>query len=300
MTRKVPRSDPASVKSNGIEIVYDTFGEPPAPPLLLIMGLGQQMIVWDEEFCTRLAIRGYWVIRFDNRDIGLSTRFDEAGVPDIPALMQALGQREAVRALYLLRDMADDAIGLLDALEIESAHVVGVSMGGGIVQEMAIHHPDRIRTMTCIMSSTGDPDLPPPTLEALSILLTPAPADRAGYIESSVQTWRVLNGPGFPIDEDRIRERAGRSFDRGLSPAGTVRQLAAILASGSRKEALKSVTIPTLVIHGNADPLVPVEGGIDIANSIPGAELMIIEGMGHDLPPAVAPQVIEAIARHAA
>lgn len=301
MTQRVPHSDPASVEANGIEIVYDTFGEASAaPPMLLIMGLGAQMIAWDEEFCAALAARGYWVIRFDNRDVGLSTRFDEAGVPDIPALMQAAAQGEAIQAPYTLRDMADDAVGLLDALGIESAHVVGISMGGGIAQEMTIHHPDRVRTLTSIMSSTGDPQLPPPKPEAAAILVTPAPTDRAGYIESSIKTWRVLSGPGYPLDEDRTRERAGRSFDRGLSPDGTARQLAAIMASGSHKEALKSVQVPTLVIHGDADPLVPVEGGIDTADSIPGAELMIIEGMGHSLPPEVAPQVIEAIARHAA
>ena len=299
MTLKVSHSDPASVEANGIEIVYDTFGEPPAPPMLLIGGLSQQMIAWDEQFCAALAAQGYWVIRFDNRDVGLSTKFDEAGVPDVLALMQAAAQGEAVQAPYVLRDMADDAVGLLDALGIESAHVVGVSMGGMIAQEMAIHYTDRVRTLTSIMSSTGNPDLPPPTPEAMAILVTPAPTDRAGNIESSVQTWRVLNGPVFPLDEDLTRERAGRFFDRGLSPEGTVRQLAAILASGSRKRALQSVTVPALVIHGDADPLVPVEGGIDTADSIPGAELMIIEGMGHSLHPEVAPRIIEAIVRHA-
>lgn len=300
MTQKVPHSEPASVHANDIDIVYDTFGDPSAPPMLLVMGLGGQMIAWDEEFCAALAAHGYWVIRFDNRDVGLSTKFDEAGVPDVLALMQAQAQGEANQAPYLLCDMADDAVGLLDTLEIESAHVVGVSMGGMIVQTMAIHHPDRVRTMTSIMSSTSAPDLPPPNPEAMAILVAPAPTERAAYIERSVQNWRVLNGPVFPLDEALTRERAGRAFDRGLSPEGTMRQLAAVLASGSRKEALKPVTVPTLVIHGDADPLVPVEGGIDTANSVPGAELMIIEGMGHSLPPAVAPQVIEAIVRHAA
>jgi pimeloyl-ACP methyl ester carboxylesterase len=299
MIRNIAHSDPTRVKVNRIEIVYDTFGEPSASPLLLIMGLGEQMIAWEEDFCTQLAAQGYWVIRFDNRDVGLSTKLDEAGVPDVLALMQAQTRGGAVQAPYTLRDMADDAVGLLDALAIVSAHVVGISMGGMIAQEVAIHHPTRVQTLTSIMSSTGHPELPPPKPEALPVLVTPFPTDREGYIKHSIETWRVLSGPGFPVDEDRIRERAGQFFDRGLSLAGTARQLAAILASGSRQEALRSVAVPTLVIHGDADPLVPVECGIDTANSIPGAELLIIKDMGHDLPLAVAPRVIEAIARHA-
>ncbi|HEY69069.1 MAG TPA: alpha/beta fold hydrolase [Anaerolineae bacterium] len=299
MAGSVAHSEPSTAKANGIEIVYDTFGEPIAPALLLIMGLGAQMVSWDEDFCRELAGRDYYVIRFDNRDVGLSTKFDEAGIPNTLALLQAQMQGEPVQAPYTLRDMADDAAGLLDALGIEAAHVVGASMGGMIAQAMAIHHPDRVRTLTSIMSSTGNPDLPPPTAEALEILLKPAPTDRDGYLESAVQSWQVLGGPGFPVDEDRIRTRAGRAFDRGLHPEGTARQMAAVLASGSRKEALRSVTVPTLVIHGDADPLVPVEGGIDTADAVPGAELLIVEGMGHDLPPALWPRMIDAIARHA-
>jgi pimeloyl-ACP methyl ester carboxylesterase len=299
MIPSVPHSDPARVKANGIELVYDTFGESSGAPLLLINGLGGQMISWDEEFCAPLADRGYWVIRFDNRDVGLSTKFDEAGVPDVFTLMQAQAHGEAAQAPYKLRDMADDAVGLLDALGVESAHVVGISMGGMIAQEVAIHHPSRVRTLTSIMSSTGNPALPPPKPEAMSVLLTPSPTDLDGYLENSLQTWRVLSGPGFPMDPDRVKERARLAFARGLSVAGTARQLAAVVTSGSRKEALQSVTVPTLVIHGEADPLVPVECGIDTADSVPGAELLIIEGMGHDLALAVAPRVIEAIARHA-
>jgi pimeloyl-ACP methyl ester carboxylesterase len=299
VTHQVPHSDPAHANCNGIEICYDTFGDPSAPPMLLVMGLGGQMISWEEEFCEALAARGYWVVRYDNRDIGLSTRFDAAGVPDLMAMMQTMMQGQDIEAPYTLRDMADDAVGLLDALEIKSAHIVGVSMGGMIVQTMAIHHPDRVRTMTSIMSMTGDPDLPNPDPEVISLLVRPAPADRESYIASSVETWKALGSPGFPFDEDLIRKRAGRAYDRGLCPEGTMRQLAAILASGSRKEALASVSVPTLVIHGDADPLVPVAGGIDTAEAIPGAELMIIEGMGHEIPVPVAPRVIDAIARHA-
>jgi pimeloyl-ACP methyl ester carboxylesterase len=195
--------------------------------------------------------------------------------------------------------MAGDAVGLLDALEIASAHIVGASMGGMIAQVMAIHHPDRVRTLTSIMSTTGNPGLPPPTPEATAFLVTPIPMDREGYIEHSVKISHVLGGPVIPIDEALARKQAELSFDRNLNPAGLPRQLAAILASGSRVEALQSVNLPTLVIHGDADPLVTVEGGIDTANAVPGAELMIIEGMGHALPPVLWPQVIDAIAKHA-
>jgi len=299
MMQAVLHSDPVKVAVNGIEIVYDTFGEPTAAPLLLVMGLGGQMIAWDEALCRQLAAQGYWVIRFDNRDVGLSTRFADLGIPNILAMMQAQMAGEEIVPPYLLRDMADDAVGLLEALGIEGAHIVGVSMGGMIVQEMVIHHPERVLTMTSIMSSTGNPALPPPKPEAMAILLEPAPEGRENYIESSVRASQVLNGPGFPLDVERVRMKAGLAFDRGLSPAGTTRQLAAVLGSGSRKEALQSVTVPTLVIHGDADPLVPVEGGIDTAEAIAGAELLIINGMGHDLPPTVWPQVMDAIIKHA-
>jgi pimeloyl-ACP methyl ester carboxylesterase len=299
MNQKVNYTDPVKIAANGIEIVYDTFGDPSEAPMLLVMGLGAQLINWDEEFCEKLAASGYWVIRFDNRDVGLSTHFDEAGIPDVLAMIQAQMQGKTLDSPYGLKDLADDAVGLLDAIGVQSAHVVGVSMGGMIVQEMAIHHAQRIRTMTSIMSSTGNPALPPPKPEAIDVLLKPPAADREAHIENSVEASKILGGPALAFDEARIKERAGWAYDRGLSPAGTARQFAAILASGSRKEALKSAKVPTLVIHGDIDPLVPVEGGIDTAQAIPGAQLLIIEGMGHDLPPAVWPQVIEAITKHA-
>jgi pimeloyl-ACP methyl ester carboxylesterase len=295
----VRRSEPALAKANGIELCYDTFGDRDAPALVLIMGLAAQMIAWDEEFCSQLASRGYWVIRFDNRDIGLSTKFAQHGVPNVLAVLTGQVQGDAIKVPYTLRDMADDTVGLMDALAIKSAHVVGVSMGGAIAQEMAIRHPERLRTLTSIMSSTGEPGLPMPTPEALEILLAQTPTDREGYFARHAQTWRVLRGPGFPLDEARDLERAARNFDRGLNPPGVARQLAAVVTSGSRKEALGSVKVPTLVIHGDADPLVRLEGGVATANAIPGAKLLVVKGMGHALPIPMWPQIIDAIDGHA-
>lgn len=296
---KIEHSEEATVKVNDIEIVYDSFGKHSDPPMLLIMGLSMQMIGWDELFCEELAKRGYWVIRFDNRDVGLSTKFEEAGIPDLMELMMKSQQGEAIEAPYTLSDMTADAVGLLDVLNISTAHIVGASMGGMIGQTIAINYPERVKTLTSIMSSTGNPELPEPEPEALSILITIPPSERAENIEQSVEAWRVLNGPKFSLDEELIRERAGRAFDRCYYPAGSVRQMSAILASGSRKEDLRNVKAPTLVIHGDADPLVPIEGGKETASSIPGAELLIIEGMGHSIPVEVALRIIEAIAQHA-
>jgi len=278
-----------------VEIAYDTFGERSNPAMVLIMGLGEQMIAWDEEFCGQLAAKGYWVIRFDNRDVGDSTAFDEAGVPDILALIQG----NKVEVPYTLEDMAGDTVGLLDALGVEEAHIVGVSMGGMVAQTVAIKYPERVRTLTSIMSTSGDPRLSQPKPEAGQLLLTPAPTERAAYIEHSLKVWHILGSPGFPFHENRTREFAGRVYDRGLNPQGFGRQLAAVYASGSRKGALESLDIPTLVIHGNADPLIPLEAGKDTAESIPGAKLMVIEGMGHNLPPEIWPKVVDAIAEHA-
>ena len=296
MIQQIAHSAAKRVQSNGIELVYDTFGDPSAPPMLLVMGLGAQMIKWDEDFCSKLATEGYWVIRFDNRDIGLSSKLTEAGVPNTMALMQGL----PVEVPYLLSDMANDAVGLLDALDIEQAHVVGASMGGMIAQMMAIMYPQRLHTLTSIMSTTGNPNLPPAKPEVLATLFQPAPAALEHYLKHSLGVSRLFAGPHFAFDEERALKRAIRAYERGLNPAGTARQLAAVIASGSRKEALKSVTTPTLVIHGDADPLLPLEGGIDTAEAIPNAELLIIPGMGHTLPLPVWPQVVGAIARHAA
>jgi pimeloyl-ACP methyl ester carboxylesterase len=298
MMPQVQHSEPAIAKVNDIEIVFDTLGDPSGSPILLIMGLGAQMIGWRDEFCEKLASRGYWVIRYDNRDVGLSTKFDDSSVPNMLKMLIASSQGETLESPYTMKDMADDGVGLLDALEIEKAHVVGVSMGGMIAQSIAIHHPTRLASLISIMSSTGESDLPPPTAEALAVLTAPAPTDREGYIEKSVENWQVLSGPKSSPDENLIREYAGLKFDRGIHPAGIARQMAAILASGGRRESLKSVTTPTLVIHGDVDPLVPVEGGVDTADAIPGTELIIIEGMGHDLPIELWPQLIDAIVLH--
>jgi pimeloyl-ACP methyl ester carboxylesterase len=284
---------------NGVEIAWDSFGDPTASPLVLIMGLGAQMVAWDDAFCARLAeAGGHRVIRFDNRDIGHSTHLSHLGVPDIQALMLQAMAGKPLSVPYTLRDMADDCIGLLDALGIERAHIVGASMGGAIGQEMAIHHPQRMRSFTSIMSTTGDPALPPPTPEALAVLFSPTPLTFDAYLAHYKKIWRVLRGPGFPLDEARDAERAQLIFLRGLNPGGVARQLAAVFASGNRKPALRDVRVPTLVIHGDADPLVPVACGVDVADAIAGAKLLRIPRMGHALPISMWPQIIDAIAAH--
>jgi pimeloyl-ACP methyl ester carboxylesterase len=288
----------ARVRANGIEIEYDSFGSASGRPLLLIMGLGGQSIMWDEGFCEALAERGHFVVRYDNRDVGLSTKFDAAGIPNVMELMMQSAAGTAPAVPYTLDDMADDAAGLLDALGLESAHVCGASMGGMIAQTVAIRHGGRLRSLVSIMSSTGNPSLPPAKPEAMAVLTTPPPTDRAGALDAAVRTWRTIGSPGFPFDEAKIRERAGRLYDRSFYPQGTARQLAAILAHGSRAPRLREVSAPTLVIHGAADPLVPLAGGQDTARSIPGAELLVIEGMGHDLPEGAWPQLVGAISEH--
>lgn len=277
--------------SETIRLAYDSFGDPADPVMLLVMGLGAQMITWPDEFCARLAGCGYHVIRFDNRDVGLSTHVQDAPEPDV---VQAMGG-DYSSAAYTLPDMAADAIGLLDALGIDSAHVVGASMGGMIVQCMAIDYPQRLRSMTSIMSTTGDPSVGRPSHAALAVLLAPPVTDRAGTIERAVEAARVIGSPGFDRDEDMIRERAGRAYDRAFDPMGVARQLVAIQASEDRTAKLASVTVPTLVVHGGSDALVDVSGGKATAAAIPGATLMIVDGMSHDLPEGAWPEIIQAI-----
>ncbi len=295
----LPHQPPRIARANGIELCYEIFGAADDEPMLLIMGLGAQMIHWDDDFCRQLALRGFRVIRFDNRDIGKSTWLSGGKRLTATELLKLRFLGIPVTAPYKLSDMADDVIGLLDNLGIQSAHLVGASMGGMIAQELAISHPDRVRSLTSIMSSTGNPKLPPPTREASAMLLAPPVTTRDEFIARYAQTWKILRVGSFPLDETKDRERAERTFARGLNPAGAGRQLRAILASGSRKERLKSLKTPTLVIHGTVDPLVRPEAGKDTAASIPGAKLKMVVGMGHALPIAMWPEIIGAIADHA-
>ena len=288
----------AQVTANGIQIEYDTFGDENSPALLLIMGLGTQMIAWDEEFCSLLADQGHYVIRFDNRDIGLSTKIEEAGIPDVMAAMTAAMSGEEVMSSYTINDMADDAADLLSALGVDKAHICGASMGGMIAQTMAFRHPNRVFSLISIMSTTGDPNLPQGKPEAMEVLVEKAPTERGAVIDRSVRVAKIIGSPGFPFDEARIRDKAAIAFDRSFYPQGQIRQLVAVLASGSRKEKLVEISAPTLVIHGSEDPLVPIEGGKDTAESIPGAELLIIDGMGHDLPQGAWSQLVNAISNH--
>src|SRR5215467_689952 len=263
------------------------------------MGLGAQMIHWDDEFCRQLAGRGFRVIRFDNRDIGKSSKMSGGKRLTPIELLKLRFLRIPVAAPYKLRDMAEDTTGLMDVLGIRSAHLVGASMGGMIAQEIAISFPQRLRSLTSIMSTTGNPKVPPPTREAAAMLMAPPPQTRDEYITRFAQNWKVLRAGSFPEDEALDRTRAELCWDRGLNPAGVGRQLRAILASGSRKARLRNVTTPTLIIHGTVDPLVHPMGGRDTAASIPGAKLMMVEGMGHAIPLPTWPQIIGAIDKHA-
>jgi pimeloyl-ACP methyl ester carboxylesterase len=277
---------------NGIEIAYQEVGGPDAAPLMLVMGLGTQMLGWDEEFCSLLAERGFRVVRFDNRDIGHSTMLESGGVPNRLDLF--IGRRES--AAYLLSDMANDTTALMDHLGIESAHVVGASMGGMIGQTLAIEHAERVRSLVSIMSTTGSRRVGTPTLKAFGVLLAKAPSGRDAYIERIVKTFKVIGSPAYPMDEARFRELAGRLYDRSHNPKGVLRQMHAIGASGDRTAALRKLQLPVTAIHGTRDPLVRPSGGRATARAIPGARLRIVEGMGHDLPRALWPTFVGEIA----
>jgi pimeloyl-ACP methyl ester carboxylesterase len=280
---------------NGITVCYETFGDPAAPPALLVMGLGMQMLAWDERFCRALADRGFHVIRYDNRDAGRSTRFDDVAPPSL----RELATRRIARPPYKLADMALDAAGLLTALELEDAHVVGASMGGMIAQSLAARHPARVRSLTSIMSSTGGRWSGQPALRAYPVLMGRPPREREAYVEHALKMWALIGSPGFDRAEDELREQLRTAYDRAFFPEATGRQLGAIIASGDRRRELRAVRAPTLVIHGEADRLVAPSGGRATAKAITGARLMTIPGMGHDLPRGTWPQVLDAIERHA-
>lgn len=291
-----------NVKANGIDIEYDSFGTQDAEPMLLISGLGVQMIRWTVPFCECLAAHGYRVIRFDNRDMGLSTHFDSAPIPDIATVAITAARGERPEVPYTLHDMADDAMGLLDALEIERAHIVGRSMGGMIAQLIASEHPQRTLSLTSIMSSTGNPNLPPTAPEVMAALIRRAPhplEDEEGFLAHSLAFSRVIAGPGYPFDETAQRAQVLAEVKRAYNPAGFGRQIAAIAAAGDRRLRLNAITVPTLVLHGSDDPLISVAGGEDTAANISGATLHIVEGMGHDIPPALYEVIVRAIVSNA-
>ena len=278
----------------GVTLCYETFGDRDDPPILLVMGLATQMIAWPEEFCEELAGRGFCVVRFDNRDIGRSTHFDFR-----PPTMGQMLRRKVGPEQYSLSDMAEDAAALLRELELAPAHVVGASMGGMIAQVLAAEHPEVVRSLVSIMSTTGSRWHGQPALAVYRYLLRPPPRDRDGYVERSAEIFGLVGSTGFPRDEQYIRERAALSYDRGFDVRAGGRQLGAIVASGDRTRLLRQIVAPTLVIHGTVDRLVRPSGGRATAKAIPGARLMMIEGMGHDLPRGVWPRIIDAVAEHA-
>lgn len=283
---------------NGIELAWDSHGDETAEAILLIAGLGTQMVRWTPAFCRDLAARGFRVIRFDNRDVGASTHLVEAGVPDLAALMAG----RPLALPYSLQEMAADALGLLDHLGIDRAHVVGRSMGGMIAQVLASEHPQRVRSLTSIMASSGNPALPPPARQVMALLTAPAadPAlDLEGHVAQRLALARCIAGSAQAFDEAAQRELVLKELQRGWNPAGFMRQLAALACAGDRRARLASIQLPTLVVHGSDDPLVPAACGEDTARSIPDSEWLLIPGMGHDLPPACQPQVLAAIERTA-
>ncbi len=290
----------SSLVSTGVELEYETFGSPDNTALLLIAGFGAQLLSWHSDLCQILADQGRYVIRFDNRDAGKSTMFDQHAV-DLHAIIAAAstGDLDTVRASapYSLQDMADDVVGLMDVLDVQKAHIVGASMGGMIAQLVAIRHPERTHTLTSMMSSTGEPDYGQGTAEAMAALLSPLPADRSSYIEASVKATRVWSSRRY-FDADSVAGVAAASYDRSLNPAGTTRQLAALLATGSLADQLTELAVPTLVIHGLDDTLITPSGGQRTADLIPHADLLLVPDMGHDRPKPLWPLLSQALIKH--
>ncbi|MBF9070616.1 alpha/beta fold hydrolase [Streptacidiphilus fuscans] len=286
---------PRARLGTGITLEYETLGDPSRPTMLLVMGLGAQLTSWDERFCRELADHGFRVVRYDNRDAGLSTFLDDGPQPDLEAVLG--GDHSSTR--YRIADLAGDAVGLLDALGVERAHVVGASMGGMIAQQLVIDHPARVLSLCSIMSLPGDGTSGQPTPEALAVLLRPAVAGREAAIEASMAAARVIGSPDYPRSDEELRAVTTATQDRSSRRDGVSRQIAAVVASPDRTAALRKVTVPTLVVHGEADPLVDVSGGHATAAAVPGASLLTLPGMGHDLPRALWPQVVPAIAANA-
>jgi pimeloyl-ACP methyl ester carboxylesterase len=289
--------------TNGVELEYECTGPEDGPPLLLVGGLGVQVISWTRTFLGALAERGFRVIAYDNRDTGLSTRHDDWGPADIKAAFAQARSKQKVEAPYTLEDLANDAAGLLDALSVGTAHIVGSSNGGAIAQTLAIHHPEKIATMVSIMATSGRRGLPRPQGEVAEWLARPRnpSGTREGAMDEAVSTSHLIGSPGFPRDEGEIRDRAARLYDRAFYPAGNSRQLLASIASGDGRVArLGEITAPTLVIHGREDPLVDLACAEDVQKTIPGAEIMVIDGMGHDYPDGAVPTIADAIVENAA
>lgn len=291
----IPYQPEKLIKANDIELCYDSFGDPENPAMLMIMGLATQLIHWDDDFCKTLAEKGFWVIRFDNRDIGKSTKFKHHPTPSITSFLahQWFGRR--FEAPYDLRDMAQDAFGLLDALSIQRAHIVGVSMGGMIGQTMAILNPQRVLSLTSIMSTTGARSLPRAKSSVSMKMLRPVPKDEDHYVQQALKMWQLLHGTHYPFEQDRIERLLRRARQRSFYPKGILRQLSAIIASGDRTKDLRKLNVPTLVMHGDIDPLVPYACGLATAEAIPGAKMKTLEGMGHTLPKQTWRQMIDEI-----
>ncbi len=284
-----------SVAANGIELFYESSGDPSHPPLLLVSGLGIQLVEWGEEVIDRFVAEGFRVIAYDHRDIGLSTHMVAAGVPDLMALLSG----DEVELAYGIPDMALDAARLLGALDVRACHVVGVSMGGMVAQQLAVDHPGRVLSLCSIMSTTGAPDVGAPSEEGIGALLRPAPRTRQEAMDQAVETWKIIGSPHFPIDEDRERALAGTAWDRSSDQSGFARQLAAILTAPDRTTALGALRVPTLVIHGGLDPLVDVSGGRATAAAVPGSRLVVIDEMGHHVPPALWDRLVAEIVANA-
>ena len=282
-----------AIRANGIELEYESFGREADPAILLIMGLGGHLTRWNLELCDLLVARGYRVIRFDNRDCGLSTHFSDAPVPDLRALQNG----QPVSLPYTLDDLVADSIGLLDALGIQQAHVAGASMGGAIAQLAAANYPERVLSLTSIMSSSGNPALPAPTPAAATALFAPLPRqrDQESIVADSIARYETLESPAYPTDRGRLRQLFADEYERNFDPRGVARQLAALIANGDRRSLLQTITAPSVVLHGAADQLIQVACGEDVARNIPNAEFRIIDGMGHDFPVALSQVIGDAI-----